>query len=704
MPALHLKQRVILGLVALVTLNGFFILFINLQAHWPSDQTIPKSPLSFDLEGSFATIQPHFFVGSAEEMRKHYHKNKRQYFHDRGIVYRFLEQSATHHVCQNAWFDRIRNLKCNSIGQYPPAFWLRVLIGLFAVAVTFLIWANRPNSLAASYLLATSVMLMLVQWSSALDVISNVVFLHPIMAWLISFGNGLGTVGFACFGTISVMMFPRPLAHHKLMSLVIIAIFSMALLVILFSGFEFGIPLLSQQLYLDNHYLYLCALASYPFVVVFCILQWRNSKRDAALRAMTLWVIMSWTIGPGLFLLLHVIPLVMNLNPWIPRSMASGVLFSSFALMLIAIARFPMLQIEKHVGYLMRWLTVVIILLVLDIILIATLDIDFNQYGIWMILLSVLLYAPLRDALTRRLTQHQRQAITARISEVTDSLTKASMETNTDQQATWLAALNRLFDPISITVIDTEMNIATYISQSQTRLSVRSCPFSAAIQLEHADKGRRLFRQEDIELADSMLSLFERLQFLRASYTQGQREERRRIRKDLHDQIGHNLINIIYSTKDEKSKDLARETLDELRALIAALNTQGMTISALTDEFSAIAEKALTPANISLDIHVEYAVDAQLSPSISLNLLNILRELLTNTIKHAKASAVSIHACVDDHADLSIQYTDNGQGLQQKCCRGHGISNIKSRLAEMNGHFELRSENGINASIRLSLR
>jgi signal transduction histidine kinase len=75
------------------------------------------------------------------------------------------------------------------------------------------------------------------------------------------------------------------------------------------------------------------------------------------------------------------------------------------------------------------------------------------------------------------------------------------------------------------------------------------------------------------------------------------------------------------------------------------------------------------------------ALFASLDQTQSLALYRVLKELLTNTIKHAEADQVSITLQIKDD-QLSITYKDNGRGLPAApaLTKGIGLKNIESRL------------------------
>ncbi len=86
------------------------------------------------------------------------------------------------------------------------------------------------------------------------------------------------------------------------------------------------------------------------------------------------------------------------------------------------------------------------------------------------------------------------------------------------------------------------------------------------------------------------------------------------------------------------------------------------------------------------------------------NVFLACKEALTNALKHARATEVQLElACTDDECQITI--TDNGLGFDpQGTLRtgASGLKNMRTRMEEMKGGFELHSEPGKGTTVRLS--
>lgn len=112
--------------------------------------------------------------------------------------------------------------------------------------------------------------------------------------------------------------------------------------------------------------------------------------------------------------------------------------------------------------------------------------------------------------------------------------------------------MTTLFSPVEIQACDHSEQ--TQVDQRGQRLIVARNRYSAVTQLDYAENGTRLFTTEDEKLAQTLTFLFERWYDFHDAYFSGQTQERERIRRDLHDQVGHKLLSLIYTAKDDNSR------------------------------------------------------------------------------------------------------------------------------------------------------
>lgn len=98
--------------------------------------------------------------------------------------------------------------------------------------------------------------------------------------------------------------------------------------------------------------------------------------------------------------------------------------------------------------------------------------------------------------------------------------------------------------------------------------------------------------------------------------------------------------------------------------------------------------------------------DMPLRASASVHIYRIIREILTNTIRHAAADKASVE-CVPDEKNLVIRLSDNGRGFVatnvQKDGRGNGLNNVRSRIEILGASLQLDSKPGYGTSYLIKI-
>ena len=208
----------------------------------------------------------------------------------------------------------------------------------------------------------------------------------------------------------------------------------------------------------------------------------------------------------------------------------------------------------------------------------------------------------------------------------------------------------------------------------------------AAIAIENA----RLFQQAQVQAED--------LQRSRERIIIAREEERRRLRRDLHDGLGpvlgSFLLKIDASRKLVKhNPDIVDETLVTLKHQIrraiedVRVIVHGLRPPAL-DEFGLIG--ALYEHGQQLN-GLQVKIDAPnplppLSAAVEVTLYRIAMEALTNVVKHAEATRCAIRLQLNDaDHELRLEISDDGCGLPKNRQAGVGLASMRERASELGG-------------------
>ena len=179
------------------------------------------------------------------------------------------------------------------------------------------------------------------------------------------------------------------------------------------------------------------------------------------------------------------------------------------------------------------------------------------------------------------------------------------------------------------------------------------------------------------------------------------------IARDLHDDIGSSLSSIsllsIMANKalDEKhtAKDFLNRIPDEVQRLSGAIDDMIWNIRPESDAIENIFERFTDYAAQTLESHkIDFKINfpaqntALVFPmNIRRSMFLIYKEALNNITKHADCQTVTISASLSKSI-LSIIITDDGKGFDvQKPSNRNGLKNMRSRMEEIHGKFEIDS-------------
>lgn len=190
-------------------------------------------------------------------------------------------------------------------------------------------------------------------------------------------------------------------------------------------------------------------------------------------------------------------------------------------------------------------------------------------------------------------------------------------------------------------------------------------------------------------------------------------EEKLRISRELHDNIGSQLTfiissldNLSHKIKDETviskikdTSDFARSTLNELRNTIWAMKLETGNLSTLIIKIRDYLNRIKSSTeNIKINIFNNTVNDYKLNSTQLLNLFRIFQECIQNIIKHSEADECNI-IFTDSQNGFVMKICDNGKGLVlNENLESTGLSSLNIRAKEANGVFHI--EKNDNTQIR----
>ncbi len=230
----------------------------------------------------------------------------------------------------------------------------------------------------------------------------------------------------------------------------------------------------------------------------------------------------------------------------------------------------------------------------------------------------------------------------------------------------------------------------------------------------------RRFRQSEAQNRELSERVAEREREVRESYdrlrelehVQIVAEERERLMRDLHDGTGGHLVSALAMARSQGSggEAIARilqAAIDDLRLTIETLDPGARDVPSVLGMMRVHLERRLAPAQTRLLWKVgEAGSGVALGPEDVLHLVRIVQEAVTNVVKHARASALTIRTASDADGSIVIDLRDDGSSAPRTFAQsGRGLGNMRSRAAAMGGRLEVVTrEDGTSVTLRFAMR
>ncbi|MDQ4055419.1 MAG: sensor histidine kinase [Actinomycetota bacterium] len=189
-------------------------------------------------------------------------------------------------------------------------------------------------------------------------------------------------------------------------------------------------------------------------------------------------------------------------------------------------------------------------------------------------------------------------------------------------------------------------------------------------------------------------------------------EERRRIRRDLHDGLGPSLSGVVFQL--EAARLLVAQDPGAAEKQIAATSTQVQDVvadvrrlvhdlrpPALDDRglVGALRQQAERLSDDQLWVRVEADDVGSLPAAVEVAAFRIASEALTNVRRHAAASSASVGLAVAD-GHLVVEVSDDGAGIPEVAEAGVGLVSLRERAAELGGRCEVTCPSGGGTTVK----
>jgi signal transduction histidine kinase len=196
---------------------------------------------------------------------------------------------------------------------------------------------------------------------------------------------------------------------------------------------------------------------------------------------------------------------------------------------------------------------------------------------------------------------------------------------------------------------------------------------------------------------------------------EAQEVERARLARELHDETGQALTSILLGLKSLEERvetddggagfaelrELVVATLQAVRRLAVELRPAALDDFGLVPALERLRDSVSEQSQISVDVQSDLDDRQRLPPETETSLYRIVQEALTNVLKHADATRVTVRLRLHERfVELVVQ--DDGGGFDPNVVRdgGLGLAGMRERVALLGGRMAVESSDGAGTMLR----
>ena len=196
--------------------------------------------------------------------------------------------------------------------------------------------------------------------------------------------------------------------------------------------------------------------------------------------------------------------------------------------------------------------------------------------------------------------------------------------------------------------------------------------------------------------------------------------ERNRLASEIHDSLAQSFagISLQLSTAEEdiktkgsdglnyveRANDIARFGLSEARRSTLSLRSDIIEESGLIEALRRLVDRANIPGLLRCSFRSSKISEESLAPSVQQDLLRIAQEAISNAIRHARPTVISV-SLRRNPPNLVLKIRDNGSGIakDRSSGEGFGFGNMRARAKNIGAELDIRSRAGSGTSVVIRL-
>lgn len=429
-------------------------------------------------------------------------------------------------------------------------------------------------------------------------------------------------------------------------------------------------------------------------------IQWQRSRGDPIDRAALRWFILSMLVGSGLFILLIITTASLGWLPPMPQGYAFGFFLFIYVGIALGLRRYRLFDLDEWAFRMLIWVGGALAVVGVDALLILALDWSAGPalgVSLW---ICGALYFPARQWLWQRLAHRPGMQLHELMPDIVRIAFQPSRQA---QEMLWQQLLRGLYDPLHLETTPSFSDHHASIDEGGLNLRVPACGALCAHTLRYPARGQRLFSNKDATFVDALVRLLNEAESSRDAHERGARDERKRIARDMHDDVGARLLMLIHRAHSPELIDLARAAMHDLRTSLNVIDADAIPLADALADWRAEATARCDAAGVRLVWVAPHDAEGELASRQKAVLERALREGLSNALKHAQPSQIDI-SVAQEPGWLALSLCNDGAITEPvRWQEGRGLRGMRHRLEEYGAHLAARSLPGGRTEVSLRL-
>lgn len=573
----------------------------------------------------------------------------------------------------------------------PLTFWVTLLSSLVGLIIGAWVWVLRRGDRAAIWLAFSGFSLFVATLPTAVYTARELAIDGALQGQL-SLLNHAGVVGLGLGVVCFFLGFPNRIGSGWLRAA-------------LFVGFGVGFAADVAHVTAPRAFFTL-NFGQMVAVTLAWAAQVAYSRRDPEKRVALIWFGVATLFGMAAAGLGSLGPIVMGAEPLMSQGYLYAFFTVFFATVTLGVGRHHIFDLGRWSFRILFYAVGAATMMAIDAALVFGLKFERGPALMASILIVGLTYLPARDFIWRRYAAPRRPPAHEFFGKAMDVAFGVG---ESEQDRRWRELLGDLFDPLEIEAAFADPTTPTP-AQGRSELLTPAVAGSPALRLRHPYGGKALFSADDVKMATRLIELVRRAERGRDDYARGVIEERARIARDLHDDLGARLLRGAVGA-DADARALSQAALKDLRSILSDLSAGALDLDEALANLRHETAERVADAGLGLDWP---PIDEELSrhkvdPRQMKALASSVREAVSNAIRHSAGTKLTVRIAARE-GRVTISVRDDGRGLAAARATagagaGQGLRNMRERMGAAEGEARVESSDaGVTATFDMPLR